>query len=77
MRRAKSKTKTVGFGYVGRWGDGTLGWCLPTFLNGYKNVREYPKAADFNDGEPAYLCKITVQLVKGKSGKPIMRRMKK
>jgi hypothetical protein len=31
----RSKDKAVGYGYVGEWDDGTLGWCLPKHLAGW------------------------------------------
>ena len=27
-----NRNKTVGYGYVGEWSDGTLGWCLPKHM---------------------------------------------
>lgn len=82
MKSRKNKNKTIGFGYVGQWIDGTLGWSMPEFVSGSgkgtKTDRKYadkprnegrPWAAD----EPHYLCKITVELIKDKRGRPIVR----
>jgi hypothetical protein len=63
---SRRKEKTVGFGYVGEWADGTLGWCLPTHLSGYSIRVKEPCAAHpewSNVGERSYLCKITIERV--------------
>lgn len=67
MSKKKDPNVTVGYGYVGRWHDGTLGWFLPTHLLGY-NIRlpEPPDSQGFAKGELFELCKITVEKVPGK-----------
>jgi len=63
------KNKTVGYGYVGEWSDGTLGWCLPNHISGTSREEETEPCASHpewsNIGEPSYLCKITIERVPG------------
>jgi hypothetical protein len=70
------KNTIVGYGYVGVWADGTLGWCLPDHLHSSNSVRRNQRCAPHpewsNIGEPSYLCKITIQRVPNKR----MRRIK-
>jgi hypothetical protein len=79
--RKKNMSRTIGYGYVGRWNDGTLGWCLPARVSPCMpsmrlSERAEPHPDWSNIGEPSYLCKITIQLVKNKRGKPTMRKIK-
>lgn len=77
MRKKKSRTRTVGYGYVGRWMDGTLGWAMPEHLDSYgRRHTNKPdrKVKRYMRDEPVYLCKITVQVVKDKRGREIIRR---
>jgi hypothetical protein len=70
----RSKTKTVGFGYVNRWRDGSLGWYLPQHLCGLsRRFAERPNPNERVKHEPAFLCKITVIQVFNKRGRPIIR----
>jgi hypothetical protein len=70
----RSKTKTVGFGYVNRWNDGSLGWFLPLHLAGDgRRFSESPNPNANAKHEPAFLCKITVTQVFDKRGRPIIR----
>jgi hypothetical protein len=75
----RSEEKTVGYGYVAPWCDGTLGWAVPRFLGGHgPRCPEIPDLLSHPYAEGALLvkCKITIEVVKGKSGKPIRRRIK-
>ena len=75
MRRGKiTKTKSTGYGYVGKWRDGTLGWFMPKHLDGYGNMKPNPE--DWNIGETGYLCKITIKLMKDKLGRNITRKVR-
>jgi hypothetical protein len=79
-----SKTKTVGYGYVGRWGgeEHALGWFLPKHLCGSRLMAESPndRAELFvrkgEEGEQFVLCRITVEQVFDCNGRPITRRVK-
>lgn len=79
----RSLTKTVGFGYVGRWenGSGGPGWFLPHHLVGshYGNEPPNPDASKFvsEDGESFVLCRITVERVFGVDGRAITRRVRR
>lgn len=73
------KEKSVGYGFVGKWEDGQLGWFLPNHLTA--TGRRLPDIAAAhpnwsNIGERSYLCKITVELVRDKLGRPIIRKVK-
>lgn len=71
-RRSKcGKTKTISYGYVGRWDDETLGWSCPEFAVRYGS--EYPTARNWNRGQPHYLCRITIEQVFDSLGRPIVR----
>lgn len=62
------KKKTVGFGYVGRWKNGTLGWFLPTHLCGRRDGSEHPNdeaGVYSNDDDRFALCRITIEQVPG------------
>jgi hypothetical protein len=68
MTKYRDKNKVVGYGYVGEWCDGTLGWFLPRHMSGGNRKRPEPPQAHpnwSNVGEPSYLCKITIERVTG------------
>lgn len=74
-----NQTKTVGYGYVGRWfGDGELGEDLPTCMASFpRSVGGYLASANQgNIGKRSYLCRITIEQVFDKKGRPIVRRIK-
>ena len=74
--RPKEK-KSVGYGFVGVWQDGKLGWYMPRHLAGHSRKNcEPPADGETQKGTTAYLCKITVELVKAKNGRLITRRVK-
>jgi hypothetical protein len=79
FKKKRNKDKVISYGYVGRWRDGTLGWSCPSIVRGYRDrqLREKPEVQDFNENQPHYLCKITIELVKNKKGKHIMKRLKR
>ena len=75
----KVKDKTVGYGYVGRWSDGTLGWFMPMCMS--NNSERHPyipsgKEYSFCWGELAEKCRITIEPIKNHKGLPIRRRIK-
>lgn len=78
-------TKTVGFGYVGKWRrndeDQGPGWFLPRFLVGspYGNELPNPDASMYvsKDGEAFVLCRITVEQVFASDGRAITRRVRR
>lgn len=78
--RARGTKKTVGYGFVGRWMDGTLGWWLPNHISGMPRERAEPynPCLDdlYNKPENLVLCKITVEQVFGKNGRVIGRKSK-
>jgi hypothetical protein len=79
-----NKNKTVSYGYVGRWHDGSLGWVMPKFLSdnyGPKHpavprLQDNPFVSAFEDVPLFEKCKITIEVVKNKKGKAIRRRIK-
>jgi hypothetical protein len=85
--KVRKQRRRIGYGYVGAWQDGTLGWCLPLHLDTSSRdkpprwLRKSPnKCAPHPDwsniGEPSYLCEITIKLILDKRGRPIVRRIK-
>jgi hypothetical protein len=80
--RTASKDKTTGYGFVGRWRDGTLGWILPDYLSGYSrgSYTEPPSPRFHKSARPidrAVLCRITIEVVKDSRGRSIVRKPKK
>lgn len=80
----RSRTKTVGFGYVGIWVNAAEpgpGWFLPRFLVGghYGNEPPNPDASMYvsEDGETFVLCRITVEQVFDSMGRPITRKVRR
>ena len=87
VRRDKF-TKTVGEGWVGKWDDETLGWGLPHFLSSNRKDRNrlpddidhswFYSAPDSSKISSkisrSYLCRITVEQIFDKNGKPIVRK---
>lgn len=73
---SKNMKKEVGYGYVGLWSDGTLGWCLPEHLSPYIKYPQKITAEDWNVGEWSYKCKITIEPIKNEKGKITRRKIK-
>lgn len=77
MKKVKIKNNK-GYGFVSVWRDGKLGWFMPAHLTGYS--RRYgvdsPNGHECQKGERAYLCEISVKLVKSKNGRVITRIVK-
>lgn len=71
--RNKSKTRSVGYGWVGRWDDGTLGWFLPNHLTGYRN--DGPNDNEHLKGETVFKCRITIEQVLSTNGREITKRI--
>lgn len=73
------KRKTVGYGFVGEWCDGKLGWFMPAHVrsvpkSGFRKGQIEPPASNPNcKGTKAYLCKITIEEVHAKDGRRIVR----
>jgi hypothetical protein len=70
-------SKTVGYGYVGRWDDGTLGWCTPAHVQGTPGYNEPVSELGKQNAAPDqrfYLCRITVEMVTDSRGRKITRR---
>jgi len=74
--KVKNTKRTIGLGFVGCWNDGTLGWCMPTHLSGLKGQCDHPEVNRWNVGERTYLCRITVEQVFNKRGRPTVRVLK-
>ncbi len=75
MARNASADKAVGFGWVGRWSDGTIGWILPDHLLCYPKGTEAPDHRPYVDPDKRLVrCRITVEVLKDRCGRPITRR---
>jgi hypothetical protein len=58
--------KTVGYGYVGEWRSGNLGWFLPQHLE-HNPSRKFPAnrppVFPWNRNATGVLCRITIEEV--------------
>ena len=78
-RRVKIPRKTAGYGYVGMWGDGSIGYLLCDFLSGFGRKYPDPPSHQWNslldDGskERVFLCRIKVTPMRDKLGRPLTR----
>ena len=74
----KKVKKSVGYGYVGTWNDGTLGWNLPTFVcNLPERYIEYPdlRGKHWIGAHDVFVkCKITIEPVISKKTKKLITR---
>ena len=81
-KRIKLPTSATGYGYVGAWGHGRMGWWLPNHLS-VESTPDNPATANpslvENDptGEDTYLCCITVEPLTDERGQPITRIVRK
>ena len=74
---------TTGKGYVGVFRNGPVGWFLPEHLCGHRTaeppnpkISQYYSRAEEPDGHRTYLCRITIEPLTDKLGRPITRRVK-
>lgn len=69
---------TVGYGYTGIWHTGQAGWFMPQFVYGSID-RKFPddpirkEDMPLLDGERLFLCKITIEPLVDKAGRPITK----
>ena len=75
-KTVSTPTKVIGYGYVGRWCDGTLGWAMTDHVDGRYGGLGSPKDVPWTrDSEQnAVLCRITVEQVFNRDGRAITRR---
>lgn len=59
------KRKTVGYGYVGEWVDGTLGWFLPKHMSTGKTPERPHATFDSAIGNKGVLCRVTIEEIPG------------
>lgn len=68
-KRAKEPTRTtVGYGYVGVWRNGDVGWFMPRHVwpdPGQRYAPSQPAEDPNAAGDMAVLCKITIEPVPG------------
>jgi hypothetical protein len=78
MEKGKfGEKKSIGYGYVGKWNDETLGWCMPRHLSDTRaGGVNTARVEGYNRDEPVYLCKITVEQIKDSLGRPIVKYLK-
>lgn len=73
----KNKDVQVGYGYVGRWNDGSIGWFLPNHCSGGRRncdgISQFALENGIAKGETFALCRITVEVVHDKRGREIRR----
>ena len=69
-----------GFGYVGRWIDGQLGWFLPKHMTpivrseaaARRGVRGHAINNQYTKGQRLVLCRITIEPVLDSKGREIV-----
>lgn len=86
-KRLPVPRKTVGYGYSSSWRNGggfhEVGRTMPKMIGGNWGTRRSPMEVSnegrsvLDDGELTYLCKITIEQVLDKLGRPIAKRVKK
>lgn len=74
-KRWGGKQSTRGYGFVGRWHDGTLGWAMPRHIASV-GPHEPPPCEPWTQGETFVLCEITVRQVFDAKGRPIARKVR-
>lgn len=76
MKKVK-KDKTISKGWIGRWNDGSIGWCSPEHLSGHTRWADKPAERYYvSNKDWFYMCKITVEVLKNKKGNYIKRSAK-
>jgi hypothetical protein len=71
--------KRIGKGYVGLYISNELGWCLPDHLRPEGMIsgptERVKEGIDYvrGNGERMFLCKITIEPIKDKKGRPITK----
>jgi hypothetical protein len=77
-KRIEVPKSVTSYAYVGLWDDGQIGWCLPSHANKYDTVHSPAPATDrweehAENGDRAYICRITVEQILDSLGRPITR----
>lgn len=75
-KKRRSPDRSVGYGYVGRWLDGDIGWWLPSF-GGHPRRSPGESSMPAECDEPVFLCRVTIEVVRDSRGRPITRRCAK
>ena len=80
-RKIKVPSMNKGFGWVGQWSDGGIGWNCPKFVTYFSNSEPalgFVKHPYDKKGHSRYfLCRIIIEPVVDKKGRPITRKGKK
>ena len=77
--KLKTPKPRTGYGYVGTWNDGSIGWMVTDFISGAYDKR-CPDDAFRDDGchehmlgQRLFLCEIRLVPIKDKRGRPITK----
>ena len=75
-RSVATRAKAVGYGFVGQWADGTIGWCLPEHMASGSLIEPPSRIGRANStrADRFLLCRITVAVVRDSLGRSITRR---
>lgn len=69
-KRIDPPRKTTGYGFVGAWQDGEIGWWLPEFLHSHnrRSCASGPSRGldQYCEDNRTFLCKITIEPVMSK-----------
>lgn len=60
--------KVKAIAYVAPWRTGDLGWVVPNFIEHGQVCKPYADYAKYAEGEWAYRCRITIELLPDKRG---------
>ncbi len=74
----KNKDIMVSKAWVGEWSDGTIGWLMPQYIDERDQApdsRQRHLARNTTQPITLYRCRITVERLKDKRGRPITRRI--
>lgn len=74
----RKRDKSVSKAWVGRFYDGTIGWCVPEHLAGFERASaNAPSGRAYVAPDDEFvLCRITVEVLHDKRGREITRKAK-
>lgn len=70
----RTKDREIGYGWVGRWKDGSLGWVLPDHMDNQSNRPDTSRSYIPDDCKLEY-CRIEIVAKRNILGRPIRRHM--
>ena len=69
--------KTIGYGFIGVWANGSVGWMGLSHIGGSREYPDMPVDSpdrkEIMKGERLFMCKVTVTPLLDKKGRPITK----